>query len=75
LRKQQHKSSLVVAHHVNIGAMSFIQTHSMFQQEISQLKLQQLKAGEKRWIGSILGSSAHYYLKKWLINVHLYWSL
>ncbi|RKG35468.1 transcription-repair coupling factor [Acinetobacter guerrae] len=29
----------------------------MFQQEISQLKLQQLKAGEKRWIGSILGSS------------------
>ncbi|MFW2154069.1 hypothetical protein, partial [Acinetobacter gyllenbergii] len=35
--------------------MSFIQTHSMFQQEISQLKLQQLKAGEKRWIGSILG--------------------
>ncbi|MBJ9984352.1 transcription-repair coupling factor [Acinetobacter sp. S40] len=29
----------------------------MFQQEISQLKLQQLKAGEKRWIGSILGSA------------------
>ena len=57
MRKQQHKSSLVVVHHVNIGAMSFIQTHSMFQQEISQLKLQQLKAGEKRWIGSILGSS------------------
>lgn len=57
MRKQQHKSSLVVVHHVNIDAMSFIQTHSMFQQEISQLKLQQLKAGEKRWIGSILGSS------------------
>ena len=30
----------------------------MFQQEISQLILQQLKAGEKRWIGSLLGSSA-----------------
>ncbi|MBP7880366.1 transcription-repair coupling factor [Acinetobacter sp. NIPH 1852] len=30
----------------------------MFQQEISQLNLQQLKAGEKRWIGSLLGSSA-----------------
>ncbi|MFE1634803.1 hypothetical protein ACFMJW_18065, partial [Acinetobacter baumannii] len=24
----------------------------MFQQEISQLNLQQLKAGEKRWVGS-----------------------
>ncbi|WP_438839443.1 hypothetical protein, partial [Acinetobacter baumannii] len=23
----------------------------MFQQEISQLNLQQLKAGEKRWVG------------------------
>ena len=30
----------------------------MFQQEISQLKLQQFKAGEKRWIGSLLGSAA-----------------
>ncbi|MCL9676316.1 transcription-repair coupling factor [Acinetobacter sp. ACZLY 512] len=29
----------------------------MFQHEISQLKLQQLKTGEKRWIGSLLGSS------------------
>ncbi|WPP56905.1 transcription-repair coupling factor [Acinetobacter pittii] len=30
----------------------------MFQQEIYQLNLQQLKAGEKRWVGSLLGSSA-----------------
>ena len=30
----------------------------MFQQEISQLNLQQFKAGEKRWIGSLLGSSS-----------------
>lgn len=30
----------------------------MFQQEISQLNLQQLKAGEKRWVGALLGSSA-----------------
>ncbi len=30
----------------------------MFQKEISQLNLSQLKAGEKRWIGSILGSAA-----------------
>lgn len=30
----------------------------MFQQEIFQLNLQQLKAGEKRWVGSLLGSSA-----------------
>ncbi|MCG5264845.1 transcription-repair coupling factor [Acinetobacter pittii] len=30
----------------------------MFQQEISQLNLQQLKAGEKRGVGSLLGSSA-----------------
>lgn len=30
----------------------------MFQQEISQLNLQQLKASEKRWVGSLLGSSA-----------------
>lgn len=30
----------------------------MFKQEISDLNLKQLKAGEKRWIGSMLGSSA-----------------
>lgn len=30
----------------------------MFQKEISQLNLKQLKAGEKRWVGSLLGSSA-----------------
>ncbi|TCB61998.1 transcription-repair coupling factor [Acinetobacter terrae] len=30
----------------------------MFQQEISQLNLQQLKAGEKRWVGNLQGSSA-----------------
>ena len=30
----------------------------MFQQEISQLNLQQLKAGEKRWVGHLQGSSA-----------------
>ncbi|MCW8038082.1 MULTISPECIES: transcription-repair coupling factor [Acinetobacter] len=30
----------------------------MFQQEISQLKLSQLKAGEKRWIGNLQGSAA-----------------
>ena len=30
----------------------------MFQQEISQLHLQQLKAGEKRWVGNLQGSSA-----------------
>ncbi|QXW24637.1 transcription-repair coupling factor [Acinetobacter johnsonii] len=30
----------------------------MFQQEISQLKLGQLKAGEKRWIGNLQGSAA-----------------
>lgn len=30
----------------------------MFQQEISQLKLPQLKAGEKRWVGNLQGSSA-----------------
>ncbi|CAM4337458.1 transcription-repair coupling factor [Acinetobacter pragensis] len=29
----------------------------MFQQEISQLKLSQLKAGEKRWIGNLQGSA------------------
>ena len=31
---------------------------SMFQEEISQLNVQQLKAGEKRWLGNLLGSSA-----------------
>ncbi|QIO05996.1 transcription-repair coupling factor [Acinetobacter shaoyimingii] len=30
----------------------------MFQQEISQLNLKQLKINEKRWIGNMLGSSA-----------------
>ncbi len=30
----------------------------MFKQEISDLNLKKLKAGEKRWIGSMLGSSA-----------------
>ncbi|MDN5510727.1 transcription-repair coupling factor [Acinetobacter sp.] len=30
----------------------------MFQQEISQLNLPQLKAGEKRWVGNLQGSSA-----------------
>ncbi len=30
----------------------------MFQQEISQLNLQQLQAGEKRWVGNLQGSSA-----------------
>ena len=30
----------------------------MFQEEISQLNLQQLKAGEKRWIGQLQGSAA-----------------
>ena len=30
----------------------------MFQQEISQLNLQQFKAGEKRWVGNLQGSSA-----------------
>lgn len=30
----------------------------MFQQEISQLNLKQLKAGEKRWVGNLQGSSA-----------------
>ena len=29
----------------------------MFQQEISQLKIKQLKAGEKRWIGNLQGSA------------------
>lgn len=31
---------------------------NMFQQEISQLNLKQLKAGEKRWVGNLQGSSA-----------------
>ncbi len=44
--------------HVKIIDMSFIfYTSSMFQQQISELKLKQLKAGEKRWIGSLFGSS------------------
>ena len=30
----------------------------MFQHEISQLNLAQLKAGEKRWIGNLQGSAA-----------------
>ncbi len=37
---------------------------SMFQHEISQLKLQQLKTGEKRWIGSLLGSSGSLLFKE-----------
>ena len=41
----------------------------MFQQEISQLNLQQLKAGEKRWMGSLLGSSAALLLKE-IANQH-----
>ncbi|MBR7735180.1 transcription-repair coupling factor [Acinetobacter nosocomialis] len=41
----------------------------MFQQEISQLNLQQLKAGEKRWVGSLLGSSAALLLKE-IVNQH-----
>lgn len=36
----------------------------MFQKEISQLNLKQLKAGEKRWVGSLLGSSAALLLKE-----------
>lgn len=36
----------------------------MFQQEISELKLQQLKAGEKRWIGSAFGSSGALFFKE-----------
>lgn len=38
--------------------MSFRPVAIMFQKEISELNLKQLKAGEKRWIGSMLGSSA-----------------
>lgn len=41
----------------------------MFQQEISQLNLQQLKAGEKRWVGSLLGSSAALLFKE-IVNQH-----
>ena len=36
----------------------------MFQQEISQLNLKQLKAGEKRWIGHLQGSSTALLLKQ-----------
>ncbi len=38
--------------------MSFRPYAIMFKQEISDLNLKQLKAGEKRWIGTMLGSSA-----------------
>ncbi len=38
--------------------MSFRPDTNMFKQEISDLNLKQLKAGEKRWIGTMLGSSA-----------------
>ena len=38
--------------------MSFRPKAIMFKQEISDLNLKKLKAGEKRWIGSMLGSSA-----------------
>lgn len=47
----------------------------MFQQEISQLNLQQLKAGEKRWIGSLLGSSAALLFKELRPKVQIYTSL
>lgn len=36
---------------------------SMFQEEISQLNVQQLKAGEKRWLGNLLGSSAALFIQ------------
>lgn len=36
----------------------------MFQQEISQLNLPQFKAGEKRWLGNLQGSSTALLLKK-----------
>lgn len=36
----------------------------MFQQEISQLNLPQLKAGEKRWLGNLQGSSTALLLKE-----------
>ncbi|UIZ58763.1 transcription-repair coupling factor [Acinetobacter sp. SCLZS86] len=36
----------------------------MFQHEISQLNLAQLKAGEKRWIGNLQGSAAALLLKE-----------
>ncbi|MFN3290187.1 MAG: transcription-repair coupling factor [Acinetobacter sp.] len=35
----------------------------MFQEEISQLNVQQLKAGEKRWLGNLLGSSAALFIQ------------
>ena len=45
--------------HANILLMWFrSKAIYMFQQEISQLNLQQLKAGEKRWVGNLQGSSA-----------------
>lgn len=36
---------------------------SMFQEEISQLNVQQLKTGEKRWLGNLLGSSAALFIQ------------
>lgn len=36
----------------------------MFQQEISQLNIPQLKAGEKRWLGNLQGSSTALLLKE-----------
>src|SRR5690606_19104021 len=36
----------------------------MFQQEISQLNLKQLKAGERRWLGNLQGSSTALLLKE-----------
>ncbi len=36
----------------------------MFQQEISQLNLPQLKAGEERWLGNLQGSSTALLLKE-----------
>ena len=36
----------------------------MFQQEISQLNLPKLKAGEKRWLGNLQGSSTALLLKE-----------
>ena len=44
--------------HAKIANMSVRPIAIMFQKEISELNLKQLKAGEKRWIGSMLGSSA-----------------
>jgi len=36
----------------------------MFQQEISRLNLKQLKAGERRWLGNLQGSSTALLLKE-----------